>query len=155
MFRDISDRDLKVIRGVCHLRDYAAGEHIFREGEPGVGMYVILDGLIDIYRKDGKRAKHFADLETGDFFGELALLEELPRTASAVAKTHARIIGFFRPDLMSIVERKPRLGARIMLNMAMLIGQRLIHANQELERLDSRISEKSGSRLRKKIWQDQ
>ncbi|HNE25398.1 MAG TPA: cyclic nucleotide-binding domain-containing protein, partial [Leptospiraceae bacterium] len=95
MFRDISDRGLKEIRSLCHLRDYAAGEHIFREGEPGVGMYVILDGFIDIYHRDGKREKHLATLESGDFFGELALLEELPRTASAAAKNHARIIGFF------------------------------------------------------------
>ncbi len=154
MFRDISDRGLKEIRSLCHLRDYAAGEHIFREGEPGVGMYVILDGVIDIYHRDGKREKHLATLESGDFFGELALLEELPRTASAAAKNHARIIGFFRPDLMSILDRKPRLGGQVMLNMAKLIGQRLIHANMELEKLDSQMSENSNQKLRKKIWQD-
>ena len=55
---------------------------------------------------------------------------------------------------MSILDRKPRLGGQVMLNMAKLIGQRLIHANMELEKLDSQMSENSNQKLRKKIWQD-
>ncbi|MBL8018952.1 MAG: cyclic nucleotide-binding domain-containing protein [Leptospirales bacterium] len=154
MFRDLSNRGMKAIRDLCHLRDYAPGEHIFREGEPGVGMYVILEGTVDIYKKDKRRERHFAALEPGDFFGELALLEDLPRTASAMAQSHCRIIGFFRPDLLSILERKPRIGVQIMLNMARLIGARLISANQELDRLDQEMGARDKSRLRKKIWQD-
>jgi len=155
MFRDLPSRGMRAIRDLCHLRDYKTDEHIFREGEPGVGMYVILEGLVDIYKKDGKHERHLATLETGDFFGELALLEEQPRTASAMAKNHCRMIGFFRPDFMSIVERKPRIGAQIMFNMARLIGQRLIHANQELDRLDRQLGIKDKVRLRKKIWHDE
>jgi CRP/FNR family cyclic AMP-dependent transcriptional regulator len=98
MFHELSDRALREVRDACHLRDYKSGEHIFREEEPGVGVYVILDGTVEIYRKGEKgREWHFAELEGGDFFGELALLEEMPRTASAMAKTPCRILGFFPP----------------------------------------------------------
>lgn len=156
MFHELSDRALREVRDACHLRDYKTGEHIFREEEPGVGMYVILDGSVEIYRKGARgREWHFAELEEGDFFGELALLEEMPRTASAMARTPSRILGFFRPDLLSIVERKPRIGVQIMMNMARLIGQRLLHANEQLERLTAtEMPAPARRRLRKSMWQD-
>lgn len=156
MFHELSDRALREVRDACHLRDYKSGEHIFREEEPGVGVYVILDGTVEIYRKGEKgREWHFAELAEGDFFGELALLEEMPRTASAMARTPCRILGFFRPDLLSIVERKPRIGVQIMMNMARLIGQRLMQANSQLERLTAdEIHTPTKRKLRRSIWQD-
>lgn len=156
MFQELSDRAIREVRDACHLREYKSGEHVFREDEPGVGMYVILEGTVEIYRKGSKGKEwHFAELEEGDFFGELALLEELPRTASAMARTPARILGFFRPDLLSIVERKPRIGVQIMMNMARLISQRLLHANSQLERLTAdEIQSRGRTTLRKSMWQD-
>ena len=70
-------------------------EHIFKQHAPAEGMYVILDGAVEI--KDPESGTIFASLETGDFFGELALLDEEPRSASAHAIQPSRLIGFLEP----------------------------------------------------------
>lgn len=133
VFGRIPDRGLRIVRDRCHMRHYKENEHIFRTGEPGVGMYIILEGSVEIYRNEGHFRRQFAILEQGDFFGEIALLEGLPRTASARARGYCRIMGFFRPDLESLFARKPRLASIILMNMARLTARRLINTNQALE----------------------
>ncbi len=133
VFESIPERGLRMIRSLCHVRYYKEDEHVFRTGEPGVGMYIILEGSIEIYRYEKEMRREYAVLGSGDFFGELALLEDLPRSASARAAGYSRLLGFFRPDLLSIVSRKPRLANIVLMNIARLIGRRLIRTNEELE----------------------
>ncbi len=135
VFDGVSDRDLKYIQGMCHLRQYTEAEHVFREGDPGVGLFVLLEGEVEIYTHKPDYHEVFAQLKEGDFFGELALLVDLPRTASALSKQFSRVICFSRVDLGTVIARKPRLGNTILLNMARLIGLRLVMSNRELERL--------------------
>ncbi|MCB1327588.1 MAG: cyclic nucleotide-binding domain-containing protein [Spirochaetales bacterium] len=141
VFHDIGDRGLQVIRGRCHLRQYKENEHVFRAGEPGVGMYIILEGSVEIYRNEGSFRRQFAVMEAGDFFGEIALLEDLPRTASAKARSYCRVMGFFRPDLLSLLSRKPRLASVILMNMARLTARRLLNTNSALEELQTQLDE--------------
>ncbi|MCK4448175.1 MAG: cyclic nucleotide-binding domain-containing protein, partial [Candidatus Marinimicrobia bacterium] len=68
----------------------------------------------------------------GDFFGELSLLDEEVRSASAIAKDHSTLLGFLRPDLFSLLERNPELGNKILLNLARVIGARLRKTNELL-----------------------
>jgi len=135
VFEDLTEAELKEIEKMCHIRIYKEDEHIFRSGEPGVGMYVILEGNVEIYFQRHELYTQLASLDEGDFFGELALLEETPRTASAIAKNYCRILGFFRPDLLNMMTRKPSTGSKVALNMARLMGRRLIHANEHIESL--------------------
>lgn len=144
VFEGIPDRGLRLVRSMCHVRQYKESEHVFRAGDPGVGMYIILEGSVEIYREENGKTLIFAILNAGDFFGELALLEDLPRSASARARSYCRMLGFYRPDLQSIVSRKPRLGSVVLMNMARLIGYRLIRTNQELERASEYHGDPSG-----------
>ena len=133
VFEGIPDRGLDIIRSMCHTRVFKEGDHIFHSGDPGVGMYIILEGFVEIYRREKGREMKLTTLQTGDFFGELALLEDLPRTASAKALTYTRTIGFFRPDLIGLLARKPRLINKILLNLSKLIGRRLIRTTELLD----------------------
>ena len=119
-----------------HLRRFRPGEEVFREGEPGVGMYIIRSGGVDIFQRgeDGSE-QHLAHLETGDFFGELALLDEAPRSATARATESTELWGIFRPDLMDLIQRDPRLGLKIVLPLARLVGERLRRTNELLKRV--------------------
>lgn len=141
VFQGIPDRGLRQIREMCHLRYYKENEHIFRFGEPGVGLYIVLEGEVEIYRTEGDFHRQFTVFGPGDFLGELALLEDLPRTASAASRGYSRVMGFFRPDLLSLLQRNPRLGSVIILNMARLTARRLINTNDELERLQFEVAE--------------
>ncbi|MCB1322912.1 MAG: cyclic nucleotide-binding domain-containing protein [Leptospiraceae bacterium] len=133
VFQDIPVRGLRIILDRCHIRHYKENEHVFRTGEPGLGMYIILEGQVEIYRNEGDYRRQFAQLSAGDFFGEIALLEDLPRTAAARSASYSRLLGFFRPDLLTLFSRKPRLASVVLMNMARLTARRLIRTNESLE----------------------
>ena len=65
------------------LVGFAAGQEVFREGEPGAEMYIIEDGEVEIVKQHGATEKRLSRLGPGDFFGEMALLEDRPRSAGA------------------------------------------------------------------------
>ena len=63
--------------------DFSAGEIIFREGDLGTEMYIISEGKVEILNRLGEDDRVLAVLEKGDFFGEMSVLEDLPRAATA------------------------------------------------------------------------
>jgi len=132
----LSRDELKEFERIVHHRHYKADENIFWEGEPGVGIYIIQEGAVRIYKTlpDGSD-KELAILKNGDFFGEMALLDESPRSASAVALETSHILGLFRPEFFDILERKPRLGLDVTTKLAQMIGNRLRITNTELQSL--------------------
>ena len=132
----LSGYELKEFKRIIHHRRYEPDENIFWEGEPGVGMYIIQKGTVKIYKMlpDGND-KELALLKDGDFFGELALLDESPRSASSVALETSHILGLYRPEFFDILERKPKLGLKVTTKLAQMIGNRLRIANTELQPL--------------------
>lgn len=141
VFEDLTKRELGAIERILHKREYRQDELIFREGEPGVGMYIIESGKVRIVTETGKRT--LAELAEGEFFGELALLDESPRSATAVAIQPSIILGFFQPDLFGLIERNPQLGVKIVLRLARSIGERLRRANEQLQKHESTPGKKS------------
>ena len=132
----LSKDELTEFERIVHRRHYEPNENIFWEGEPGLGMYIIQEGTVKIYKTlpDGND-KELAILKSGDFFGELALLDESPRSASAIALEKCHILGLFRPELFEILDRKPRLGLKVTTKLAQMIGNRLRITNTELQSL--------------------
>ena len=146
VFSEIPEKGLRLIRAMCHTRHYKEDEHVFRSGEPGVGMYIILEGSIEIYQDKEDFRQEYAVLFADEFFGEIALLDDLPRTASARARTTSTLLGFYRPDLESLLARNPSLAGSILMNIARLIGRRLVNTNQELEKAQIRLSRQESRR---------
>ena len=83
--------------------------------------------------------KELAVLGDGDFFGELALLDEAPRSASAICRTDCSLIGFFRTDLFELIEQKTDLGIKIVLRLAEILAVRLRKADKELSKVRSEL----------------
>ena len=140
IFQGLSRREHQLVRNLIHIRRYEPGEVVFMQGQPGTGMYILLSGDVDIYlnyRQDDEI--HLASLQSGDFFGELSLLDESPRSATAVTVGPAELAGFFRSDLMDLVEKNPSLGVKVILALAEVLGERLRATNQELQDLRSRL----------------
>ena len=130
IFEHLTDSDLNDVARLTHERTYKLDEHVFKKLAPSEGMYVIMNGAVEI--NDPDSGTTFASLESGDFFGELALLDEEPRSASAVATQPSTLIGFFRTDLLTLMKRSPELGNKILLNLSRVLGERLRRTNQEL-----------------------
>ena len=129
VFEDLSGKELDAIARILHQRQYRKDELIFRQGDAGVGMYIIQKGTVLIRLEPDNQV--LAELTDGEFFGELALLDDSPRSASAVAGSDCKMLGFFQPDLFGLIERNPRLGVKIVLRLAKIIGERLKAANRE------------------------
>ena len=133
IFSQLTARELRKLAAIVHRREYTASEYVFSQGDPGLGMYVVQDGQVEIIFTDPAGVKkNLAVLRPGDFFGELSLLDESPRSASAIAKGHSRIIGFFRPDLIDLLNRSPKSGTKILFKLGEVIGTRLRITNEQL-----------------------
>ena len=136
LFKNMKNSSLREFEKLLHRRTYKADEAIFWEGEPGVGMYIVQEGTVAIYKGSSENEREeLAKLAHGEFFGELALLDESPRSATATALEDSTILGLFRPDLLELIDRKPRLGNKFLFNLSLLIGERLKHTNEELQTL--------------------
>lgn len=111
-----------------HPRYYKKGETIFNQGELGAGAVLITAGRVTIKSAD----QVLAELVEGDFFGEVALVLDEPRTADAVASEDCELVFLIKQDVNEWVNRTPRYGAVFMKNIAYLIATRLKQANQLL-----------------------
>lgn len=126
LFRDLGDGELKQVSKLLHERQYGADEVVFREGQTGAGMYIVKQGAVDIVLRLADGAEQcVVSLGDRQFFGELALLESTPRTATCVVRKPSVLLGLFQPDLEQLLERNAKLGARVIWNLARMTGLRL------------------------------
>ncbi|MEK6673990.1 MAG: cyclic nucleotide-binding domain-containing protein [Nitrospirota bacterium] len=141
VFDDLNRRELAAIERILHRREYNHDEIIFREGDPGAGMYIIETGRVDIVREPDMHV--LAELNDGEFFGELALLDDSPRTATAIVKIPCKMLCFLQPDMLDMIERNPRLGTKVLLRLARTMGERLKKSNEQIQALKEELSIKT------------
>jgi CRP-like cAMP-binding protein len=149
IFEDLNKKELKSIERILHRRTYKSDEIIFNEGDPGAGMYIIENGKVNITL--GKKQKLLAVLSNGEFFGEIALLSETPRTATATAVSETRMLGFFQSDLFGLLETNPRMGNKILHRLAQMIADRLRFSNLENQQLKLKIVQLEEQNTTKKV----
>ena len=133
VFKNFTNKEFLELEKLIHHRQYKINDFIFKNRAPGEGMYIIMQGSVKI--TIGTRNENeniFAELEEGDFFGELALFDDEPRSANAIATTDSQLLGFFTQDLMSLQERNPILGQKILFNLGGVLGERLRGTNSLL-----------------------
>ena len=125
LFENISRHKCRELVQNMHPRQYQEGEKVFNSGDIGTSVVLIRKGGIEIKAGD----KLLAELQQGDFFGEVALIVDEPRTADAITTEESELIFFLRSDLEEWVQRSPRDGAQFMLNMSKVLAARLRHTN--------------------------
>ena len=116
------------------LLTFAAGETIFAQGDLGTEMFIIQEGEVDIIKHIGGQSHLLSHLEKGDFFGEMAVLEALPRTADARAITDVRLVAINGSRFDEMLRRNPEVAVRIIRKYS----KRLREANTLLEKLAGR-----------------
>lgn len=93
LFVDLSKRELQHLSVACRQRDYAAGEVLVRQGEPGAGLFVVVSGQVQITQHhDDATSQAMSTAGPGDIFGEMALLDDQPRSATATALEPTRVL---------------------------------------------------------------
>lgn len=132
VFDGLSNKELDEIKKLTHERTYQSGEHVFKNMAPSEGMFIIISGAVEIYLDNAGSKNVLAELTDQDFFGEIALLDEEPRSAGAIATKPSTLLGFFRPDLLSLMDRNPALSSKILTNLGAVLAERLRKTNELL-----------------------
>lgn len=111
IFAELSDRELKKVLRLVTPVDVRQGKVLTREGEPGREFMIIVAGEAEVRRDD----QTIATLGPGDFFGELAVLAGVPRTATVVAITDMTVEALNRREFSTLLDDNPRLAKKILL----------------------------------------
>jgi len=121
LFGSLTPLELKIVDGLMHERRYLADEVVFDEGEEGQALYLVMAGQVHITHG----AQLVATLGPGSFFGDLALLDDSPRSAQARAAQASELAVFFRADFLALMETDAVIGYKISLALARHLGRRL------------------------------
>jgi len=132
LFRTLKPLEVKFVDGLMHERRYLPEEIVFDENEEGQALYLVMAGRVEISRVHEGSRQLVSELGPGGFFGDLALLDNSPRSAQARAVDHCELAVFFRDDFLALMDTDAVIGYKISLALARHIGQRL------RERLDGR-----------------
>lgn len=136
LFRALNRSELNTLLALLYERVYQPDEYIFRQNDRGFGMYFIIKGRVAIRTHTPDAEVNVTTLGAGTFFGELSLVDPVNiRTASAVAVERASLVGFFKPDLMEIIERRPAMGAKILFQLSLVLGRRLSETTEKITQL--------------------
>ena len=130
LFADLPPADLVPLAGVVRRRRYSRGTVIFTQGDLGQVAFIVRAGLVEIVVEsaDGRDLVLY-EVRPGDYFGEMALLEGQPRSASAVCAEATELLAIDRDDLLRQLERHPS----IMLRMLQAMSRRLRLTDRRLE----------------------
>jgi CRP-like cAMP-binding protein len=124
LFASLGKKHVQAISGFGKRLSYDPGRKIVKEGEKGIGFYLILDGQVEVRSGD----KVLAKLSKGNFFGEMALLDKEPRSADVVATAPTTCFGITGWSFEEILRKEPEIASGIIKELA----RRLREANAGL-----------------------
>ncbi len=135
LFKEQEKKVLLRLSKILEEEKYAAGSEIFAEGSVGEIIYIILSGevlITKIVNKKTGEKKPLAILGQGDFFGEMSLLEDKPRSASAIAKSEVDLLLLPRKEFLNLLHSEPEIAATYLFALNNQLSARLRHSSQEL-----------------------
>ena len=117
LFASMSDRDLKAVMAGCREEVYSDGQAIVREGQPGGPFFLITEGNAKLL-VNGKVRKTFTP---GDYFGEMAMIDKGPRSATIVASGPVKALAIASWDFLALCEENWGIAHKVMMGMATVI----------------------------------
>ena len=140
VFEGLNNREIQNIARIAYQRHYSAGEVIIHEGQNAAGMYIMVDGQAEVTKalEDGT-ILHLTTLENSGLFGDVGLLDSSPRTATVKAIRDSSIIGFFRPELLELMNSNPRLASKVIFKLGQILTARFQFIHEEFEKAQAEI----------------
>jgi len=124
---------LRRIAGIGEMEAHARGARIFEEGTPGDKVYIILDGAVRISRQvPGMGEETLAVLKTGDYFGEMALIDDFPRSADAIAHERCRLFIISKDHLADLLFVDRDLAYDLLWTFVRTLASRLRETNDKM-----------------------
>ncbi|MCS6834641.1 MAG: cyclic nucleotide-binding domain-containing protein [Anaerolineae bacterium] len=139
IFDELTPTQLELIGSICTERHYQAGDVIFEENTPGDEMYIIANGEVEIIvdpaliGHESNAPRTIATLRRGQSFGEVSLVDEGLRSASARCSLHdTHLIVIPRDKLMLLCDTYPQLGYKLMRNLAADLAMKIRHTDLQV-----------------------
>jgi CRP/FNR family transcriptional regulator, cyclic AMP receptor protein len=137
LFAEISDRHLERIQRLCKSRTFPSGTTIVKQGEAGVGLYIIVRGKVEIRKTmEDNSELSLATHGPGEFFGEFSVIDQAPRTASVVALEETECLLLPAWDFNSLIQSHPEIALEIL----PVVVRRFRETNEQLLGLRSQAS---------------
>ena len=123
LFQDVSPVSLNLMLQHMTEQWFTTGEIVFHEGEPGDRFFLILEGKMHIYVERQGIIVTYTHLQSGGCFGEMALIDDEPRSATVQAEEISRCLTLSKQDFTVLLATQPRLALGIMKNLSRRLGQ--------------------------------
>ncbi len=131
IFSSLCEGEIRQIVNNARSVDFDAGNLLFREGDEGKELYIVENGSIAItIRLPDGNEKEIAEIKTGDFFGEMSIFEEAPRSATCYAKTDTRLLMINQDEFFQMIDASPDIAVKIMYKMLTITTRRLRNTNE-------------------------
>jgi CRP/FNR family cyclic AMP-dependent transcriptional regulator len=127
LFRTLEPKYIQRLQRAARERSYAAGDVILTEGEQGIAFYVVMSGHVEATRGDGTVVNRIGP---GGSFGELALLNETPRTATVTALDAVTCLVLPRLDFLDALRDQPEIAVQLLKTLAELLRRAEARADQ-------------------------
>ena len=147
-------------RAGAYLLDFKDGDYIFREGDLGTEMYIIHEGKVEILSGSGSNETLLSVLEKGDFFGEMSILEDMPRAASARAVSPVKVLQINGSTFDQMLRTNPEIAVRMMRKLARRLRETddllrsstfsreaVLHISREMPKMNVQVQAEGPERL--------
>jgi CRP/FNR family transcriptional regulator, cyclic AMP receptor protein len=115
LFAELSHDDLEHLAETARIRTYHRGEVIVREGEMATGCFIIASGRVEVLRGvDDPQPAILGTLEGGEFFGEMAVIDDHPRSATVRALEETECVAIRQADFLEVLQRRPQIAVRML-----------------------------------------
>jgi CRP-like cAMP-binding protein len=134
LFRDLSIPAIHELTALAEERLFHGGQTIFEEATTGKSIMVIISGEVRITQRARVSGEEtLTVLKKGDFFGEMALLEDLPRSATAIAHSDTFMLEIHRQQFMNFIEKDTASGVKVLFTLAKILSARLREADTKIK----------------------
>jgi signal transduction histidine kinase len=156
LFKGLTDEDIRLVAASCAEEERDSGDVIFVEGSTADRFYIVMDGRVEVWKNyNDPKPDLLAIHGSGRFFGEMALIDELPRSATVVAKERTRLLYLYRDDFRRLIKERSSIALSVMTGISYMVRnsneayvEDLRKRNAELERANAQLKSAHAERLR-------
>jgi len=128
LFRHLTYQELVKVLNITYLETHDSGSVIIREGDDGEELYVVLAGQVNVMKGN----QHLTELGPGVHFGEMALIDQSPRSATIAAKDPTRVLVIGRRQFYNLIRKEPVLAVKLLWSFVQVLSRRLRETNEQL-----------------------
>lgn len=155
-FKNLADEELRMVLDQCAESRFLAGQHICDEGSPADSFHILVEGQVQVYKLDHDGQENLLAVHgPGNFFGEMALIDELPRSATIIAGENCLLLSLSRDAFQGLIKKNTAIALSIMTSLSKVVRtsnesfvEDLKRRNTELEQAYQALENAQSEQLR-------